>query len=173
MLGKPRQVLGHAEEIVLLLNEVRLGQVLRAQAVFQFLFGVETLAARAVMPAVLAEIDVAVVVHLLEERLHAGLVIGIRRADELIVLDAELGPQGLKLAADAVHEFLGGDALLFGGLDDLVTVLVRTGQEHGVVAQGLVEARQGVGHDGGIGMSQMGLGIHIVNGGGDIKVLHV
>ena len=37
MPGKPRQVLGHAEEIVLLLNEVRLGQVLRAQAVFQFL----------------------------------------------------------------------------------------------------------------------------------------
>ena len=94
-------------------------------------------------------------------------------ADELIVLDAKLGPQGLELAADAVHELLGGDALLFGGLDDLVTVFVRTGQEHGVVAQGLVEARQGVGHDGGIGMSQMGLGIHIVDGGGDVEILHV
>lgn len=111
--------------------------------VFQFLFGVETLAARAVMPAVLAEIDVAVVVHLLEKRLHAGLVIGIRRTDELIVLDAELGPQGLELAADAVHEFLRGLPGRFGGLDDLVAVLVRAGQEPRILAEQRMETAPG------------------------------
>ena len=68
------------------------------------------------------------------------------------------GHSCLEQAADAVHEFLAGRLPGgFGGLDDLVAVLVRAGQEHGVVAQGLVEARQGVGHDGGIGMSRWGL----------------
>ena len=163
MPGKPRQVLGHAEEVVLLLNEVRLGQVLRAQAVFQFLFGVETLAARAVTPAVLAEIDVAVVVHLLEERLHAGLVIGIRRTDELIVLDAELGPQGLELAADAVHEFLRGLPGRFGGLDDLVAVLVRAGQEPRILAEQRMETAQAVRNDGRIGVPKVRAGVHVIN----------
>ena len=79
------------------------------------------------MPAVLAEIDVAVVVHLLEERLHAGLVIGIRRTDELIVLDAELGPQGLNWPLMPSTNSWGLPGR-FGGLDDLVAVLVRAGQ---------------------------------------------
>ena len=170
---QPGQVLGHAEEVVLLADEFRLGQMLGAQAVLQLLFRIEAFAAVAVVAAELAEIDVAGIIDLLQEALHAGLVVFVGSAHEGVVLDAQMRPQLLEQAADAVHEFLGGDALLFGGLDDLVTVFVRTGQEHGVVAQGLVEARQGVGHDGGIGMSQMGLGIHIVNGGGDIKVLHV
>ena len=170
---QPGQVLGHAEEVVLLADEFGLGQMLGAQAVLQLLFRIEAFAAVAVVAAELAEIDVAGIIDLLQEALHAGLVVFVGGTHEGVVLDAQMRPQLLEQAADAVHEFLGGDALLFGGLDDLVTVLVRTGQEHGVVAQGLVEARQGVGHDGGIGMSQMGLGIHIVNGGGDIKVIHV
>ena len=147
--------------------------MLGAQAVLQLLFRIEAFAAVAVVAAELAEIDVTGIIDLLQKALHAGLVVFVGGTHEGVVLDAQMRPQLLEQAADAVHEFLGGDALLFGGLDDLVTVFVRTGQEHGVVAQGLVEARQGVGHDGGIGMSQMGLGIHIVNGGGDIKVLHV
>lgn len=115
------------------------------------------------MPAVLAEIDVAVVVHLLEERLHAGLVIGIRRTDELIVLDAELGPQGLELAADAVHEFLRGLPGRFGGLDDLVAVLVRAGQEPRILAEQRMETAQAVRNDGRIGVPKVRAGVHVIN----------
>lgn len=107
----------------------------------------------------LAEIDVAVVVHLLEERLHAGLVIGIRRTDELIVLDAELGPQGLELAADAVHEFLRGLPGRFGGLDDLVAVLVRAGQEPRILAEQRMETAQAVRNDGRIGVPKVRAGV--------------
>ena len=41
-----------AEEVVLLLDQLGSGQVLRAQAVDQFIFGVELLAADAVQPLV-------------------------------------------------------------------------------------------------------------------------
>ena len=69
VLPEPGHVLGHAEEVVLLLNEVRLGQVLRTETVDELLFGIEAFAACAVMAAEFAEIDVPVVVDFLKELL--------------------------------------------------------------------------------------------------------
>ena len=90
-------------------------------------------------------------------------------ADELIVLDAELGPQGLELAADAVHEFLRGLPGRFGGLDDLVAVLVRAGQEPRILAEQRMETAQAVRNDGRIGVPKVRAGVHVINRCRNIK----
>ncbi len=71
--------------------------------------------------------------------------------------------------ADAVHEGLDRQVQLLGGLDDLVAVLVGAGLEAGVIPQEAVEAGQGVGHHGGVGVPQVRLGVDVINGRGDIK----
>ena len=65
VVEEPVLVLAHAEEVVLFLDVGGLGLVVRALAVDQVPLQVEALAAEAVEAAVLAEVDVAGVVHLL------------------------------------------------------------------------------------------------------------
>ena len=142
--------------------------MLGAEAVFELLLGVEAFAAVAVVAAVFAVVDVALVVEALEQDLHGLLVIGIGGADEAVVLDVELGPEIAEQAGDAVHEFLRGLACGVGGLHDLVAVFVGAGLHTGVFAEHTVEALQSVGHDGGIRMAQMGACVDIVDGRSDV-----
>ena len=58
VVDQPLLVFAHAEEIILLLDELRLGPVVGAFPVHQLFFGEESLAAAAIMPAVFAEVDV-------------------------------------------------------------------------------------------------------------------
>src|SRR5438093_12926565 len=92
MLDEPVLVLRHLEEVVLLLDEREWPLVVRALAVDDLLLRVEALAAVAVPSAVLAEVDLAGVVELLEDGLHHHLVAGLGGADEIVVGDAAPGP---------------------------------------------------------------------------------
>ena len=65
----------------------------------------------------------------------------------------------------------GGAAGFGGGLDDLVPVFVGAGEEKGLLSQQAVEPGHAVGHDGGIGVPQVGLGIDVIDGCGDVKPL--
>ncbi len=75
-------------------------------------------------------------------------------------------------AAYLVGKSLGSEIVLFGSLDNLVAMLVCSGQKQGLFALDLVESCRRIGQDGGIGMPQMGIGIDIVNGSGDIERAH-
>ena len=172
VLLEPGQVLGHAEEVILLADKFRLGQMLGAQAVFQLFFGIEALTAVAVMPAKLAKIDVPRVIHLLQEGLHGTDVLRVGGAHKAVVGHIKLGPQGAEAGADGVHKFLGRLAFLFRSLNNFVAVFVRAGEEHGILADELVVAGHGVGNHSGIGMPQMGLGINVVDGRCDEKAVH-
>ena len=172
VLLQPVLILGHLEEVVLLADVFGLGQVLGAESVFQFLFGVEALAAVAVVAAVFAEVDVALVVEALQQHLHGLLVIGIGGADEAVVLYAELGPEVAEHAGNVVHEGLRRHAGGRGGLDDLVPVFIGAGLHAGVFAEHAVEALEGVGHDGGVRMAQMRAGVDIVDGRCDVIAFH-
>ena len=146
--------------------------MLGAEAVFQLFFGVETFAAVAVMATELAEIDVAGVIHFLQKVLHRALVRLVGGAHETVVGNAQLWPERLKASTDGVHEFLGGLALLFGGLHYLVAVLVRAGQKQCVLPLEFVKAGQRIRHHRGVGVPQMRIGIDVVNGRGDEKAFH-
>ena len=171
MLAQGLQILAHAEEIVLLLDEGRHGQVVRTLAVHQFLVRIEPLAPETIMPAVLVEINVALVEHGLQHVAHAGLVPQVRGADELVVAHFQHRPKILEQLADGVGIGLGVLAIGFGGLHDLVAVLIRAGQKKCRIPFETMKAAHAVGDDGRISVPQMGAGVHIIDGCGYEKRL--
>ncbi len=137
-----------AEEVVLLLDQLWSGQMLRTEAVDQFIFGVELLAADAVQALVGARVDVAVAVARLPElgdalqvaRLDAG-------ADEVVEREVQRLAQGAVVRGVALDQLGGGDALLLGGLRVLEAVLVGSSQKAHILAALAVIARERVGQD--------------------------
>ena len=122
------------EEVVLLLDELRPDPVLRAQSVDELVLGVEGLAARAVEPGVHALEDVAAVVDPLQELLHTRLVPLVRRADEEVVRRVHAHGHLLERGGVSVDELLQVQPLLLRDPRDVRAVLVRPGQEEGLLA---------------------------------------
>ena len=142
--------------------------MVRAEAVHQVPLQVKALAAEAIEPAVLPEIDVPGVVHPLQDlghHLHVGRIGG---ADVMIVADIEVVPGLPEPAADLVDELLDRQAHGGGGVHDLVAVLVGAGLEAHFPAQEAVKPGQGIGHHGGVGVADMGLGVDVIDGGGEV-----
>ena len=146
--------------------------MLWAQAVFQFLFRIEALAAIAVVTAKLAEVNIAGIMEPLQELLYGPDMPLIGRPHKTIVGDAKLCPEVLETGADAVHKFLGRLAFLFRGPHNFVAVFVRTCQKEGVFSGKPVEACQRIRDDGRIGVSEVRFGIDVINGCGDEIGLH-
>ena len=67
VVNEPVLILAHGKEVVFFLDIAWFLEVVRAEAVDQFLFRVETFAAEAVVPAILAEIDIAPVIDPIED----------------------------------------------------------------------------------------------------------
>ena len=98
----------------------------------------------------------------------------VRGADEAVVGDVHELPQveNAVLAGDyPVHKLLRRDTRRLCLLLDLLTVLVRTGEEHHVIAAQALVAGDGVRGDGAVGMPDVQLVRWIVYRGGDIKGL--
>ena len=167
-------ILGKTEEIGLLLGVMDGAAAVRAAAVYKLALGPEALAGGAVLALVGALVDVAVVVHLLEDALDGGHVVVVGGADEAVVGDVHQLPQveDAALAADdLIDELLGGLAGGLGLLLDFLAVLVGAGQEHHVIAAQALVAREGVGGDGAVGVADVQLVRGVVDGGGDVKGL--
>lgn len=124
------------------------------------------------MAAELPEINIAGVIDALQEILHRAFMRLVGRAHEAVVGNGQLRPEFLKTGADRIHEFLGSAAFFFGGLHDFVPMLVRACQKQRVVPEQFVKAREGVGHHGGIGVTQVRFGVDVINGRGDEKAFH-
>src|SRR5207253_8967866 len=125
-LVEPRLVLRHLEEVVLLLDPRERRLVVRALAVDDLLLGVEAFAAEAVLPAVLAEVELALVPQGLEERLDDLRLARLGRPDVVVVVDPELAPRVPERRRVAVGELLGGHPGGGGGLRELGAVAVGT-----------------------------------------------
>ena len=168
------RVLAQAEEVGLLLRVVYLAAAVGALAVHQLALRPEALAGRAVFPLVRALINIAVVVHLSEDLLHGGAVIVVGGADEPVVGDVHQLPQvenALFALHDLIHELLGRHAGLLGLRLDLLTVFIRAGEEHHIVALQALVPGDGVGGHGAVAVSDVQLVRGIVDRRGDIKRL--
>ena len=166
-------VLAQPEEVGLLLGVLHLAAAVGALAVHQLALGPEGLAGLAVLAHVLALIDVTLFIHLAEDLLDRLDVIVVRGADEAVVGDVHQLPQIQNAARslnDVVDELLGRHAGLAGLVLDLLTVLVRSGQEHHVAAGQAFVARHRVGRHRAVGVADVQLIGGIVDGGGDIKL---
>ena len=165
-------VLAQLEEVGLFLGVLNLAAAVGALAVNELALGPEALAGLAVLALVGALVDVAVVVHLPEDLLDGLDMVVIRCADEAVVRNIHELPQiedALFAADDVVDELLRGHARGLGLVLDLLTVLVRAGQEHHVVAGQALVARHRVGRHRAVGVANVQLVRRVVNGRGDIE----
>ena len=169
-------VLTELEEVGLLLGVLHVASAVGALAVDKLALRPEALAGLAVLALVGALVDVAVVVHLLEDLLDGRNMIVVRRADEAVVRNIHELPQvenSLFAADDVVDELLRGHARVARFVLDLLAVLVRSGQEHDVVARQALVARHRVGRHGTVGVADVELIGRVIDGGGDIESLLV
>ena len=100
-------------------------------------------------------------------RLHALLVERVGGGRPAVVAHVELLPERGEFRGDAVDEFLRRDALLLGGLLDLLPVLIDAGEEEDLVAFQPVIARDHVGEDLLVRVADVRRAVGVVDGGGD------
>ena len=150
-VGKRR----HLEEVRFLLCLGDLSAALGALAVNELALSPEALAGRAVFAAVLALVDISLVVECLEDFLDALDVVVVGGADIAVVADIHKAPETLEDLGDLVNVFLGRDAFLGGLLFDFQAVLVGACEKHHVIALHSSVARDRVAGDGGVAVSDM------------------
>ena len=95
----------------------------------------------------------------------------VGRADEIAVINVHQLPQILDARDNLVHIFLRRDALFLRLALNLLTMLVRAGQEVHVIARQLLEARHRVRRRGAVGVTDVQVAAGVVNGRGDVKRL--
>jgi hypothetical protein len=74
--------------------------------------------------------------------------------------------------ADAVSIGLGVHTGALRSLNDLVSVLIRSGEKEGLAAQQPMKSVHDVRDDGGIGVTNVGFCVDIVDWGGDVEMIH-
>ena len=122
-------ILGQTEEVSLLLGVDNGAAAVRAAAVDKLALGPEALAGGAVLADILALVDVALLVHLLENLLDGLDMVVIGRADEAVIADVHQLPQildALGALDDVINKLLRGDAGLLGLQLDLLAMLIST-----------------------------------------------
>ena len=153
-------IFAQTEEVGFLLGVHNGAAAVGAAAVLQLALRPEGLAGSAVLALIGALVDVALVIHPLEDPLDGLHMVIVSGADEAVVGDVHQLPQIPDAPGafhDAVHELLGSDAGLVGLLLDLLAVLVGTGEEHDVLALQPVIPGQGVGGHGAVGVTDVQL----------------
>ncbi len=164
-------ILAHLEEVRFFLRGLHLSAAVGALAVLELRGREERFARHTVHAFIIALIDVALVVHVFENLLHLLDVIFVGGADKAVVRRADKVPQALDLARDVVDVFLRRDARRLGLFLDLLTVLVRAGLQIDVVALKALEARDAVGEDRFVGVSDVRLARCIGDRRGDVILL--
>ena len=168
ILDQPGSVLAHAEEIRLLLGRFYLASAVRTLAVHQLGLTEKGLAGSAVQPLVISLIDIALVVKLLENLLHLGLMVLVRGADKLIIGSVHQIPNPLYLSSCLVHELLGSNTCCLSLFFNLLSMLVRTCLEEHVISLLPLISGYAVSQNDFIGIADMRLAGSIGNGRGNI-----
>ena len=171
VLNQPFGVLLQSEEVGFFTRLFHRAAAVRAAAVFELQFRPEGFAGRAVPSLVFRLVDVALIVQLFENLLHALDVAVIGRADEIAVINVHQLPQILDARDNLVHIFLRRDALFLCLALNLLAMLVRAGQEIDIIARQLLEARHRVRRRGAVGVTDVQVAAGVVNGCSDVKRL--
>ena len=173
VVDQPLLVFAHAEEVVGLPDRGDFAPAFRALALDQILFRIETLAADAVPAGVFGFVNLVAVVKFLQDLPDHLLVVFVGGADEAVVGDAEPFPQLLEAHDGFIRLLLRGNSPFGRCLFDLLPMFVGAGQEEGIHIQRTVVARQNVGQDRGVGMTDVRLVVDVVNRGGYIEVVGI
>ncbi len=104
-----------------------------------------------------------------EEVLHDLAMPRLGGADVIVVADGKVAQHRTEADGHLVHELLGGDAALLGGLLDLLAVLVEPRQEVHLASGHAGVAGDHVGQHLLIGMAQVRSAVGVVDRGGDVE----
>ena len=168
-LDQPVLVGGQPEEIALLLQLHQLvGQPLGLHLLGLGLGDVGLVADR-VEPLVGVLVDVPGAQQLAEPVLDHRLVLGVGGAHEVVVVMPMRSQRFAEVGHHLVGQGLGRDAPGRGGLLDLLAVLVGAGEEIHLLAHHPPVPRDHVRQHGGVGVADVGLVVHVVDGGGDVE----
>ena len=137
-------------------------------ALVQLRLGLEVGAARAVPAFVGALVHVTVVVDPLHDLGHDLRVLGIGRADEEVVGHVQPGRQLAEAPGVFVAELARRDPQPLGGLGHRLAVLVGPREKEDVLTALAHMAREHVRGDRRVGMAQVGLAVHVVDGRRDV-----
>ena len=171
VVDQPRRILAHFEKVRFLLGGLDLAAAVRALAVHQLRHREERFARNAVHALIVALIDIALLIEALENLLHLRFVIGVGRADELVVARSHQVPDALDLARGAIHVGFRRNALGLGLVLDLLAVLVRAGLEEDIIALIAFIPRDGVRQYRLIGVADMRLAGSVSDCRGDVIFL--
>ena len=130
----------------------------------QLPIGEKTFATDTIRALVFVVVDIALVVHLLQDASNDVGVSRFSRPKEVIVRDLQTLPRLSERCRDAIHVSLGFHTRVLGGLVDLLPVFVGAGQKKCVIPREAVKTNEEVRHHRRVGMTHMGLAIDIVQG---------
>jgi hypothetical protein len=106
-----------------------------------------------------------------EDLLNDLFVARLGRAHKIVIRAAEPGDKGLPAGGQFVAIRLGSFSFGYGSLLNFLTVLVQASQEEGFLPKASMSSRDDIGNHFLVGMAQVRLPIHIVDGGRQVKTL--
>ena len=170
---QPVLIGGQFEEVALLLDPLD-RRALRSAShlVFAddgFVLGVIGFIAHRIPAGIDVDVDIAILLHPVPDRLNRTMMRRFRGADETVERDVEALVHLLEPQRVAGRDFHGRQVFSFGGLDHLQAVLVGAGEEKHVLAVEPRKARQRIGRDRLIGVADMRQAVRIGDGGGDVE----
>jgi hypothetical protein len=169
VLFQPVAELGQREEVVFLLYILGHREVTWTLSIHQVLLIFELFAAFAVQTAVLAFMDISVVMNLPEQRRNGALVLGRRGANELVVRKLERLPRALEYGRHLIRIGLRILALVARFLLDIRRMLVGAHQEVRVKAGQALVARQAIGTDLLVRGAQVRARVDVVDGSRQVE----
>ncbi len=159
---------GELEEVILFGNGFGRGAACRARIAGLDVVDVGFIA-DAISPGIRTLIDVAVLLAALEQPAHGLVMLGVRGADEMVVIDAELGPladelgRHLRCVRQRVHA-----RGLRGALHFQAVLVGAGGEHHRIVAFHFLEALDQVRDERGVGGAQMRRRVDVIDGSGEV-----
>ena len=163
------RILGHFEEIRFFTDSLQRTAAVRTGVILiQLIFRPEGFAWHAVPAFILALVNIALIIGALEEHLHDLFMTFLGGADEVIIGNIELLPQLLEHAYDLIRVLDRRDTGFLCLLLDLLSVLIRSGQEKDIIAVKTLETSHAVSDGCAVCMPDVQLRAGIVNRRGDI-----
>mgnify|MGYP000863211331 CR=1 FL=1 len=162
-------ILAHLEEIIVLTQLLDRALAVRAEPADDIFFRPEPFVERAIPTRVVCLVNQLLIEELLKISLNHGLVGFVGGADEGVVGNVQPIPEVCKLRCEAVAVRLGIDAGLRGGLLHFLSVFVETGQEKYVASTQSPVAREHIGGDGGVGMTDVRHVVDVVDRCRDVE----
>ena len=168
-LQKRLLILAEPEEIALLLNPFHLGARRLHMTVFDFGLVKKRFIGGGVPSRIRIEIDIAVGFHTIDDFGHNFGVIRIRRADKPVVGQLEFLKEPLETCRVLVREFFWRNPQFFRRTLNLETMLISAGQKENVCTSLPIMTRHRIRQNRGVGVTDMGLAVDVVNRGRDVE----